>query len=360
MSIEERVRPAIRAMSGYVPGEQPDSQQRVIKLNTNENPYPPPQPVLDAISAAVGEQLRLYPEPGSRPVRQAAARAYGLDADQVLVGNGSDDLLTIILRTFVDPGQVVAAPDPTYSLYQPLTAIQGGQYSYVPWNEDHQLPVQELAATGARVIFVVRPNAPTGHAIPLEDVRSLCQVAPGVVVLDEAYGDFCRDNGLGLLQDIPNLIVTRSFSKSLSLAGLRIGIAFTSLALARQMHKVRDSYNVDALAQAAATAALDNLHLYRPAIQAVLYQRKRLTEALEERGFKVPPSEANFVLATIPKGRRDGTAWLADLKQRGLLVRYFANHPQLVDKLRISVGSPEEMTALLAVIDDLLKDNQSA
>ncbi|MDJ0840631.1 MAG: histidinol-phosphate transaminase [Acidobacteriota bacterium] len=357
MSILDSVRPGVRAMAGYVPGEQPRGLKRLIKLNTNENPYPPPQLVLDAIAGAADERLRLYPEPTSLPVREAAAQACGLQPEQVLVGNGSDDLLTIILRTFVDSGETVAAPDPTYSLYKPLTDIQGGRFVTVPWNEDFSLPVDALAATGAKVIFVVRPNAPTGHAVPLSSVAELCRKAPGAVVLDEAYGDFCEDNGIPLLAEHANLIVTRSFSKSFSLAGLRIGLGFTSAELAAQMHKVRDSYNVDALAQAAATAALENLDAYAPLIQAVKEQRTRLTEALNRRGFTAPPSQANFVLAKIPEGRRDGKAWLNDLRAEGLIVRYFGSHPKLTDKLRISIGTPEEMDVLLAVIDRILESN---
>ena len=356
MSVLDSVRPAIRNIEGYKPGKQPRPDQNPIKLNTNENPFAPSDKVIAAIHKASGERLRKYPEPSSRPVRESAARAYGLHADQVLVGNGSDDLLTIILRTFIDPGQVVAAPDPTYSLYDTLTSIQGGAYKSVPWIENGDLPIDDLVATGAKVIFVVRPNAPTGHAIPLDQVRTLCAKAPGAVVLDEAYGDFCDDNGLSLLPDCPNLIITRSFSKSYSLAGLRLGMGFMSVELAEQLHKVRDSYNVDALAQAAACAVLDNLEDYKPQLQEVFQQRARMTEELTKRGFSVPPSQANFVLATIPRNAKTGAEWLADLEAKGILIRYFGNHPQLSDKLRISIGTSEEMDACLAAIDAILAE----
>jgi len=354
VSILDMVRPGVRAMKGYVPGEQPRGLDRLIKLNTNENPYPPPRVVLDAIREAVTEGLRRYPEPSARPVREAAARAYGLEPDQIIVGNGSDDILTILLRTFVDGGEMVAAPDPTYSLYPTLTEIQGGRFARVPWSPGGILPIDALIATGAKLIFVVRPNAPTGHAVHLSAVAELCERAPGAVVLDEAYADFAADNGLGLLSDHANLIVTRSFSKTFSMAGMRIGLGFGDPDVIAEMHKIRDSYNVGALAQAAAVAALDNLAAYRPSIEAIRDQRDRLSKALEARGFTVPPSEANFVLATVPDGGRDGRTWFTDLRARGMIVRYF-DKPGLEDKLRISVGTTEEMDALLADVDALLR-----
>ncbi|MBF0453217.1 MAG: histidinol-phosphate transaminase [Magnetococcales bacterium] len=348
------VRPAIQKMHGYTPGEQPNPDQPLTKLNTNENPYPPPDQVLQAIHQAVGESLRLYPEPSSRPVREAAARAYGVTPEQVVVGNGSDDLLTMILRTFIDPSQVVAAPAPTYSLYETLTTIQGGLFQSIPWHDHLSLPIADLVESRAKVIFVVRPNAPTGHLVPLASIASLCQQTNGVVILDEAYGDFADDNGLPLLQEHENLIITRTFSKSLSLAGLRVGLGFMHPTLAAQMHKVRDSYNLDRLSQAGAVAALDNLAAFKPGVDAIRSQRKWLSEALKKRGFLVPESQANFILATVPQKGLKAEQWLSALKERGYLVRYFAGDPQLKDKLRITIGRPDEMKGFLAVVDQLL------
>lgn len=346
-------------MAGYMPGEQPPPGSRVVKLNTNENPWGPPPEVLEAIRAKTMETLRLYPEPTARPVREAAARAYGVTPEQVLVGNGSDDLLTILLRTLLDPGEVFAAPEPTYTLYEPLTRIQGGRYVGIPWGEGLSLPVEALAAAGAKLTMVTRPNAPTGHVVPLEEVARLCRLClpHGVVVLDEAYGDFAEDNGLPLLPAHPNLVVIRSFSKSLSLAGLRLGLGFMSRELAWEMHKVRDSYNVDQLAQAGAVAALENLGAVARVTARIKAERTRATEALTRRGFTVFPSQANFLLATIPAGRRDGRAWLDDLKGQGILVRYFGSDPRLADKLRITIGTPEEMELLFQAVDRLLADN---
>ncbi|MBF0144338.1 MAG: histidinol-phosphate transaminase [Magnetococcales bacterium] len=354
MEIHRWVRREILEMAGYQPGEQPADGRPLIKLNTNENPSGPPAAVIEAITAATGAALRLYPEPSSRPVREAAARAYGVEPDQVVVGNGSDDLLTMTLRLFVGPGEVVAAPDPTYTLYAPLTSLQGGSYRAVPWGERLATPVDALAATGAKLIFLTRPNAPTGHAVPLAEVAALCRAAPGVVLLDEAYVDFCHDHGLGLLADHPNLIITRSFSKSLALAGLRVGLAFMAPELAREYHKVRDSYNVNRLSQAGAVAALDNLPAFAPTIARIRTERDRLTQALRNRGFTITPSQANFLLAAIPPASGTGADWVRDLRQAGILVRHFGADPALADALRITIGTPEEMQALVTAVDAIL------
>jgi histidinol-phosphate aminotransferase len=348
------VRPDIQQMSGYTPGEQPDPKRPLIKLNTNENPFPPPKAVISAIIDAANQTLRLYPEPSSRPVREAAARAYGLQPEQIIAGNGSDDLLTMILRTFIDPGQIVAAPAPTYSLYETLTKIQGGIFTAIPWSDDLSLPTQALLQIQAKVIFVVRPNAPTGHMVPLTAIAELCKKTSGVVVLDEAYVDFANDNGLPLLKDHHNLIITRTFSKSLSLAGLRVGLGFMHPQIAQEMHKVRDSYNLDRLSQAGALAALNNLDQFQPGIEAICQERKRLTQELRNRGFTVADSQANFVLATVPKNGLTAAQWLSTLKEKGYLVRYFGSEPSLMNKIRITVGTQEEMNGFLTAVDALL------
>lgn len=341
-------------MAGYQPGEQPASGDRIVKLNTNENPYPPPPGVVEALRRACDPQnLRRYPRPEAAPVREAAAGTFPVEPDQVVVGNGSDDLLTILLRTFTGPGSTVVAPGPTYSLFPVLASIQGAEYREVAWAETGEVPVAAILAEDPDLVFVVRPNAPTGHACTLESVAALCRDLDAPVVLDEAYADFSADNGLGLLASHPNLILLRSFSKGMSLAGLRLGLAFARPEVAAELHKVRDSYNVDALAQAAATAALANLEDFRPAWDAVRSERGRLTEALRERGFRVGESQANFVFARVPDG--DGAGWYRGLKERGVLVRHFPDPLELADGLRITVGTPEETDALLAALDELAR-----
>lgn len=354
MNIRHWVRPDIWEMAGYLPGEQPGAGRPFIKLNTNENPFPPPPAVLQAIIEANLLQLRLYPEPSARPVREATATAYGVEAAQVLVGNGSDDLLTILLRTFVAPGECVAVPEPTYSLYHSLTQIQGGRFVGIPWDHAWQLPTEALLACRPKLLLIARPNAPTGHAIPLSVVAELCQRTTGIVVLDEAYVDFADDNGLSLLAAHPNLIIIRTFSKSMALAGMRIGLAFSSVVLAEQMHKVRDSYNVNRLSQVVAVAALQHLKSYQPILQTIRTERDRLTAALRQRGFQVLESQANFVLARVPVGEWGGREWLEALREAGILVRYFGQDPALSNHLRITIGRPEEMAQLLEQVDRLL------
>ncbi|HKJ70439.1 MAG TPA: histidinol-phosphate transaminase [Gammaproteobacteria bacterium] len=352
MSISHWVRPEIRAMTGYQPGEQPAPGQRVIKLNTNENPHPAPTEVVEAIrEAAAAETLRRYPVPDARPVREAAGRAYGLDPAQVVVGNGSDDLLTMLLRTFVAPGAAVVAPAPTYSLYDTLTRIQGGVYREVPWGVGGSLLVRAIADAGPALVFVTRPNAPFGFACGLDQVAALCRAVDAPVVVDEAYADFAADSALALLADHPNLIVLRTFSKGFSLAGLRLGLGFAHPEAAAELHKVRDSYNVDALAQAGAVAALDHLDAFRPNTEAVVRERGRLTAALRERGFGVADSQANFVFARVPDG--DGAPWYEALKAKGILVRHFPEPEELAEGLRITVGAAEENDALLEALDGI-------
>jgi histidinol-phosphate aminotransferase len=348
-------RPDIQKMSGYTPGEQPDPSRPLIKLNTNENPFPPPKAVLDAITTAATQNLRLYPEPSSTSVRKAAAKAYNLKPEQVIAGNGSDDLLTMVLRTFVGQNQIVTAPTPTYSLYETLTKIQGGIFKETPWPQDYSLPIEALIKQKAQLIFIVRPNAPTGHVVPLADIAELCNKTSGVVVLDEAYVDFAEDNGLPLLEEHNNLIITRTMSKSLALAGLRVGLGFTNPTLAAEMHKVRDSYNLNRLSQAGAVAALENLAAYKPGIAAIRNQRSRVTQELKNRGFTVMKSQSNFILATVPKKTLTGEGWLNALREKGYLIRYFGSDPRLQDKIRVTIGTKEEMDRFLNAVDELLE-----
>src|SRR5207253_2926212 len=216
---------AVRAVSPYVPGEQPGPGRRVIKLNTNENPYPPSPRVLDALARAADAHVRLYPDPEALALRTRAAEVYGVPLDHVLAGNGSDELLALLLRATIDPGARVAFPVPTYSLYETLVAVQGGEAVRVPFREDFSLP-PELAAARARVTFLCNPNSPSGTLVPLAEVEALARALPGLLVVDEAYVDFAREHALGLVGRLANVLVLRTLSKSFSLAGLPVGLAF--------------------------------------------------------------------------------------------------------------------------------------
>ncbi len=346
-SARRLVRPAVAALAGYVPGEQP-SDPRVVKLNTNENPYPPSPRVAEAIAAAAGN-LHLYPDPDSSALRRAAARLYGVDPDGVVVGNGSDELLAMLLRAAVDPGEVVAYPIPTYSLYDTQVALQGGRSMHFPYPADWSLP-EAIFGCGARVFFICNPNAPSGTLVPLDAIERLARENPGsIVVADEAYVDFCDGTAVGLVGRVPNLVVLRSFSKSYSLAGLRVGLAMTTPALAAELLKVKDSYNLDRLAQAGALAALEDQAAMRANVDRVRATRARLSAELGRLGFRVVPSETNFVLAYGPGESQEGVA--RSLKERGVLVRWFRALP---DALRISVGTDAQVDRLLDELRSLV------
>ncbi len=342
-------RPAIDRMSGYVPGEQPGPGDKVVKLNTNENPYPPSPRVMAAIRGLDPEWLRRYPNPNADGFREVAARVHGVSPDMVIAGNGSDEILAIVVRTFLDPGDTVAWPDPTYSLYPVLAEIGEVRAVAVPWEAGWRLPVAALLAAGPRAIFFANPNAPSGTVVAPEVVRELAERSPGIVLVDEAYVDFADGDCLELLSRCPNVIVSRTLSKGYALAGLRFGYALAAAPLVAQMNKVKDSYNCDALATAAAQAALLDREYARAGWDKVRAERTRLQTALEGLGWQPIPSQANFLLAAVPGG--DGGAVYRYLKERGILVRYFAR-PGLTDMVRITIGRQDENDALLRALRD--------
>jgi histidinol-phosphate aminotransferase len=334
-------------MAPYVPGEQPAPGERIIKLNTNENPFPPSPRVLEAIRSVDGELLRRYPSPKADAFRATAAAVHGVSPDMVIAGNGSDEILAIAMRTFLGPGDVLAYPDPTYSLYPVLAATCENRVVTVPWEPGWELPVAALLATGARAIFFANPNAPTGTLVRPSRVRELALAFDGLLLVDEAYVDFADESCLDLVRELPNVMLCRTFSKGYSLAGLRFGYAVAAADLVVEMTKVKDSYNCDAIAILAATAALADQDYARGTWQAVRKERARLTAALGQRGWDVIPSQTNFLFATCPGGKA-GEIY-RDLKAKRILVRYF-DKPGLADKLRITIGTAEQNDALLAAL----------
>jgi len=338
-------------MEGYVPGEQPQDR-RYIKLNTNENPYPPSPRVLEALRQAVTDDLRLYPDPSARDLRTKAADVYGVSPDQIVAGNGSDDLLAMLFRACIDAGTSpeVAYPVPTYSLYDTLAQIQGTSPKTVPFDPDFTLPVEALLAAGARLNLICNPNSPSGTLTPVSTIADFARRAKGLVVVDEAYVDFARETALSLLGSCPNVVVLRTFSKSFSLAGMRIGLAFGSREVIAQLNKVKDSYNLDRLSLVAARAALDDLPWMNANVQTIREARTALAHDLAELGFRIPPSEANFLFATHAK--LGGADLYRGLRARGILVRHFAT-PALSDGLRITVGTREQNGALVTALRTL-------
>jgi histidinol-phosphate aminotransferase len=342
------IRPNIRAMSGYVPGEQPQGGE-VIKLNTNENPYPPSPRVFEAIrSALTGDRLRKYPDPMGTAFRRAAGAVLGVDPDAILIGNGSDDILTILTRAFAPEGGLIVAPTPSYSLYRTLAEIQGARFEMVPYTADWRLP-DPWPAPGANLTFVANPNSPSGTLVPVADLERLADQAGGALVIDEAYVDFAESNALTLIHR-PNVVVTRSLSKSHSLAGMRFGYAVAEPALVRELEKVKDSYNCDVLSLAAAKAAVEDQDYLLGTRERIVATRHRLTAELTRLGFEVTPSQANFVWCR--RTDRPVRPIYEALKERRILIRYMS-YDGYGDGLRVSVGSDSEIDQFLAAFTKL-------
>ncbi len=350
-------RPDVDRIAGYTPGEQPQ-ESGWTKLNTNENPYPPSPRAIEAIERALRGRLNIYPDPLGRKFCEAAARVFGLDPEWFLPANGSDENLTIAMRSFVDPHECVAYPYPSYILYETLAAIQGARCDRIPLRRD--LSIDHAAAepivAKAKLVFVPNPNSPTGNRWSDADLLQLVPES-GVLLLDEAYGDFCDEpHRFELLRPDQGrrIVVTRSFSKSYSFAGLRFGFAVAHPDVIRGMRKVKDSYNCDALSLAAATAAIEDQAWVRENAAKVRRTRARLTASLRERGFDVVDSQSNFVWATRPEGGHREIYEL--LKARKILIRYmrFPGVPWApegtLDGLRISIGSDEEIDRLLEAL----------
>jgi len=343
------IRPAIREMAGYAPGEQP-REGDVIKLNTNENPYPPSPRVLEAIhNAATGDRLRKYPDPLGTHFRQTAARIHLVDPDGILIGNGSDDILTIVTRAFVPEGGLVVSPTPSYILYRTLAQLQGARFEAVPFTSDWQLP-DPWPLPHAQLTFLPSPNSPSGTAISLPTLERLALQLDGPLILDEAYVAFADADAISLARR-PNVIVTRSLSKSHGLAGIRFGYAVADPAVVSELVKVKDSYNCDTLSLAAAAAALEDQDYLHATRAKVLATRERLSRELARLGFDVCPSQANFLWCR--RTDRPVHPIYEVLKRRLILVRYM-DYPGYGDGLRISVGADVEIDRLLDELRRLL------
>ena len=330
-------------MAGYTPGEQPRADD-IVKLNTNENPYPPSPRVLAAIEDVLhNDRLRKYPDPLGTHFRQTAGRVLGVDPESILIGNGSDDILTIITRAFVPAGGLVVSPTPSYLLYKTLAEIQGARFEGVPFAAGWSLP-RPWPKEKANLTLVPNPNSPSGTLVPVKALEQLAGELQGPLVIDEAYADFASGHALTLAK-LPQVIVTRSFSKSYSLAGLRFGFAAAAPTLVRELVKVKDSYNCDALSLAGAAAALEDQEYFRATRVKIIATRKRLESELAKLGFAVVPSQANFVWAT--RDDQPVQPIFAELKKRNILVRYmdYGDHG---NGLRISIGTDHEIDHLLA------------
>jgi histidinol-phosphate aminotransferase len=360
------IRPLVDHLHAYVPGEQPKIKG-LIKLNTNENPYPPSPKVLAAVKAAVDGRFRLYPNPTAEKLRAKLAKLHRCRPENIIIGNGSDEVLALAVRAFVEPAggpkdqnpkSLVQMFFPSYSLYPVLADIHGAGKNIVPLRTDFSLPnVSELRRDrqwnfGAALTFVTTPNAPTGRGYSTAELSALCAAQKGVVVLDEAYVDFARENAMELALKFPHVLVARTFSKAYSLCYLRVGYFVGHPELIAALDKIRDSYNVNGLGQIAAEASLDDLSYYRANFKKIITTRVWLTEKLTGLGLQVLPSETNFILAKPPG--LDAREWMGRLRAKKILVRWFSA-PEISPYLRITIGTPDEAASLVKAVRDLCK-----
>lgn len=341
------IRSVVSAMDGYVPGEQPQAG-KFIKLNTNENPYPPSPQVITAIEAAVRSGLQQYPDPVATAFRLQAEQVLGVPADWILCGNGSDDILTMVTRGFADAGSLLRLPYPSYILYRTLAQIQDVRWEEVSFQQDWSLADDFVRSTDdLRLAFLPNPNSPSGTMLDPEAVLALAEQLPCPLLVDEAYADFAETNCLDLVARSEKIMVSRSFSKSYALAGLRFGFLVAQPSVIEQLLKVKDSYNCDALSIAGATAALGDQDWLAENRAKILQTRGELQARLIELGFQVVPSQANFVWCT--HSERPVKPLYEELKAERILVRYM-NYPGWGDGLRISVGTDEQVAACLELL----------
>jgi histidinol-phosphate aminotransferase len=387
-SQKKLIRPLVRKLRPYTYGEQPKIKG-LIKLNTNENPYPPSPKVLAAVKTAVDERLRLYPNPTAQVLREKLAILHGCPTDNIIVGNGSDELLALATRCFVEPvseGRVIRVPNrkksgtrrarpsevvqyftPSYSLYPVLAGIHGARKNPVPLKPDFSMPnVAELKKGkppeggtpnrwnfNAALTYVTTPNAPGGRGYRTSELEKLCRAQKGVVILDEAYVDFADENAMKLALKYPHVIVARTFSKAYSLCFQRVGYLVGHRDLIAALHKIRDSYNVNGLGQIGADAALGDLKYYRANFKRIVATREWLSRELTKLGFRVFPSQTNFIL--VQPLRFTAPEWLQRLRAQKIVVRWFS-FPEVKNYLRITIGTPAEATTLVRAARKILRD----
>jgi histidinol-phosphate aminotransferase len=354
--MKKLIRPLVDGLHAYVPGEQPKIPG-LVKLNTNENPYPPSPRVLRAVKAAVDGRLRLYPNPTAQALRERLARLHGCRPENVIVGNGSDELLAMAVRAFVEPGTGRAQwLSPAYSLYPVIVRQHGAKAGSAPLEKDFSLPTIATLRKSkdwsfdAALTFITTPNAPSGRGYATRDLEALCRALKGVVILDEAYVDFAAEDAMKLHR-LPNVLVSRTFSKGYSLCFQRVGYLVGPAALIGALDKIRDSYNVNGLGQVAALTTLDDLPYYWRNTQKIVVTRLWLTGQLVKLGFDVLPSETNFIFTRPPKF--PAKEWLAELRKRKILVRWF-DTPVTRDRLRITIGTDAEARAVVKAAKEIL------
>ncbi len=344
--------PFVKGLVPYVPGEQP-KLAKLVKLNTNENPYGPSPKAVAAMQAEVGDNLRLYPDPNSDRLKQAVADYYGVQTNQVFVGNGSDEVLAHAFHGLFQHGKPLLFPDVSYSFYPVYCGLYGIPFEALPLDEQFQIRVEDYARPNGGIVFP-NPNAPTGCLLALEAIERLLKANPDTVVLvDEAYIDFGGETAISLVDRYPNLLVTQTLSKSRSLAGLRVGLAVGHPDLIEALERIKNSFNsypLDRMAIAGAAVAFEDKAYFEETCRKVIDSRERLVAELGKLGFDVLPSAANFVFARHPQ--KDAAGIAAGLREQGVIVRHFKQE-RIAQFLRITIGTPEQNQALLDALRNL-------
>ena len=345
--------PFVKDLVPYVPGEQP-KLSKLVKLNTNENPYGPSPKAIAAMQAELNDDLRLYPDPNGERLKQAVADYYGVNSKQVFVGNGSDEVLAHAFHGLFQHGQPLLFPDISYSFYPVYCGLYGIDFVQVPLDEQFQIRVEDYARPNGGIIFP-NPNAPTGRVLALQAIEQLLKANPhSVVLVDEAYIDFGGETAISLVDQYPNLLVTQTLSKSRSLAGLRVGLAVGHADLIEALERIKNSFNsypLDRMAIVGAAAAFEDVDYFRATCQQVIDSREAVVAGLQAHGFEVLPSAANFVFARHPQ--RDAATLAAGLREQGVIVRHF-KQARIAQFLRITIGAPEQNQALLDALGSLL------
>jgi histidinol-phosphate aminotransferase len=344
----------VHGLTPYVPGEQP-KLDGLAKLNTNESPYGPSKRVLDALRAEVGDTLRLYPDPGSDRLCAAIAKRHGVKPSNVFVGNGSDEVLAHVFLALLKHDAPVLFPDITYSFYPVYCGLYGMRYEQVPLTAAFEIDIGDYLRANGGIIFP-NPNAPTGRLLPLSELERLLKGNAGtVVVIDEAYVDFGGVSCVSLVNQYPQLLVTRTLSKSYALAGLRVGYAIGHVDLVEALNRVKNSFNsypLDRFAQAGAVAAMEDREYFEAMCRTIVASRERLTTQMSALGFEVLPSAANFIFMRHPK--RDGVVLAARLRERGIIVRHFREPERIAQYLRVTIGTDEQCAGLAEALCEIL------
>jgi histidinol-phosphate aminotransferase len=343
-------RPSIASMKWYAPGLQPDPREKFIKLNSNENPFPPSPRVREVLQRLAYEDLRLYPDPMSLELREKLGKLYGFPVNQIVCGNGSDDILNIIIRTFTQPAETIGFFEPTFPLYRVLGIIHGVKVISLPLVEPYDHP--PTPPENVKVFFLANPNSPVGFGYSTDLVSQMARKTKGIFVVDEAYAEFAKENALELIRNYENVIVVRTVSKSYSLAGLRLGYALANEKLIAEMFKVKDPFNVTRLTQALVAAALEDQEYFQKNISQIVQTREWFTRAAVALGYRIIPSQANFVFPQPPeKGR--GIKFYEALYDSKVLSRHYDGEG-LRDGVRLTIGTEEEMSQVLQVMREIL------